>query len=243
MIVIEHLSQRGIQNGKRIALMVGTLILAMPTMALATPIFHQTASYGPSAIDPADSISAAPSVHKTEATPPPPSIIPPPAQVNQLAREGGVASPAQPPTPLPDRPLPRMAETPKLIAPALHAVSLAFAQADIGATISRGQRNEQDPLAKPFTSLPAPGYEAAGMALAVGFNLLADRANRSPRFHRFARSLLYAQIAANAAGFSYTLAGVTPAPICTTGQNGVLVPIPCPPGTPDRATAHIGPRR
>lgn len=85
-----------------------------------------------------------------------------------------------------------------------------MAQADVGATIwikqKYGSVNEHDPLARPFTRLPSPAYEAVSMAMVVGLNLLADRMNRSERFHKFARPMLMIQIGGNAQGLGYTLA-------------------------------------
>jgi hypothetical protein len=43
---------------------------------------------------------------------------------------------------------------------------------------------EADPLARPFTRLPAPAYYATGFALATGVNWLSWRMGRSPRMHR-----------------------------------------------------------
>ena len=43
---------------------------------------------------------------------------------------------------------------------------------------------EGDPLARPFTRLPAPAYYASGFALATGVNWLSWRMGRSPRLHR-----------------------------------------------------------
>ncbi|SRR6266849_7953575 len=42
---------------------------------------------------------------------------------------------------------------------------------------------EADPLARPFTRLPAPAYYASGFALATGINWLSWRMGRSLRLH------------------------------------------------------------
>lgn len=89
-----------------------------------------------------------------------------------------------------------------------HITSIAMAQADVATTMyvknKYGGIDEHDPLARPIVNLPNPAYEAVSMALVVGLNLVADRMNRSVRFHKFARPILAIQIGGNAAGFSYT---------------------------------------
>lgn len=87
----------------------------------------------------------------------------------------------------------------------LHFASFAAAGADFSATTlnhdSWGRHfREYDPLARPVVNLPTPAYGSASTGVTLGINLLADRMNRSPRWHRWARPLLYAQIGANLAG-------------------------------------------
>ena len=104
----------------------------------------------------------------------------------------------------PAKPVPVYKPIPKV----LHIASIFAAQADVAMTMevkhTYGGVNEQDPLARPIVNLPNPAYEIVSMGLAVGLNLLADRAAQSPRWHKFARPLLAAQIIGNSYGFAYT---------------------------------------
>ncbi len=80
----------------------------------------------------------------------------------------------------------------------MHAVSLGAAIADISVTAYGKHRYssgfvEYDVLAKPIVNLPNPVYVPIAVGIVVGFNLMADRMNRSPRFRRFARPMLFLQ--------------------------------------------------
>jgi hypothetical protein len=57
---------------------------------------------------------------------------------------------------------------------------------DQTATIGHGdwRINEQDPLVKPFTQVPAPVFVAGGVAFETGVNWLAWRMGRSRRWHK-----------------------------------------------------------
>ena len=64
---------------------------------------------------------------------------------------------------LPEKPQPKIDAVHKPIAPWLHVASFAAAQADVAMTMSAiqtGAEHEGDPLARPFTNLPPPAYEA-----------------------------------------------------------------------------------
>lgn len=64
--------------------------------------------------------------------------------------------------------------------------------------------NEHDPIARPFTHLPAPGYYAAGAVLATGVNWVAWKMARSDRLHRLWWVPQLCSIAGNMSGYTYT---------------------------------------
>ena len=93
----------------------------------------------------------------------------------------------------------------------MHAVSLGAAVADISVTAYGkhaypypGGFVEYNVLAKPVVNLPNPVYVPLAVGIAIGFNLLADRMNRSRRFHRFARPMLLLQSAGSCYGTAST---------------------------------------
>jgi hypothetical protein len=75
-----------------------------------------------------------------------------------------------------------------------HAVSLGAAIADIS-VVAYGKHQyssgfvESDVLAKTIVNLPNPVYVPIAVGIVIGFNLMTDRMNRSPRLHRFARPM------------------------------------------------------
>ena len=103
-------------------------------------------------------------------------------------------------TPLERKPLPKW----------LHAVSFATGFADLASTAYYknyyGRYFYEDfPLARPLVHQQTSRYVPLGMGMLVGFNLLADRMNRSPRFRRFARPMLALQSVGSCWGLGYTL--------------------------------------
>lgn len=60
------------------------------------------------------------------------------------------------------------------------------AGADVGSTITMLKAGgwEEDPLARPFTNLPKPGYALTSAALAGAVSILGARMQQSRRFHR-----------------------------------------------------------
>lgn len=88
-----------------------------------------------------------------------------------------------------------------------HVASFVAAEGDIAATSRLKQSPgfyEINPAMRPLATLPTAEYVVSASAFNLGLNLLADRLNRSERFHRFARPLLAAQIAGNLAGIAYS---------------------------------------
>ncbi len=63
---------------------------------------------------------------------------------------------------------------------------------------------EQDPLAKPFATMPTPAYYITGVAFATGINWLGLKMARSERWHRVWWLPQVCSIAGNLIGFGYT---------------------------------------
>jgi hypothetical protein len=107
-------------------------------------------------------------------------------------------------SPLPAKPMPKYAPISKVY----HVASVASAMADTGMTLRDkvvyGGFDEYDPVARPIVALPNPAYVAVSVAMVVGWNILADKANESPRFHKVARPMLWLQTAASTYGFGST---------------------------------------
>lgn len=74
---------------------------------------------------------------------------------------------------------------------------------DQTATISHNywRDNEQDPLVKPFTQMPAPAFVAGGVAFETGVNWVAWRMERSRRWHRIWWLPQVCAVGANAYGY------------------------------------------
>ena len=88
-----------------------------------------------------------------------------------------------------------------------------------------GGNFEQDPLARPFTRLPAPAYYASGFAMATGMNWMSLRMSRSPRLRRIWWLLQALTIIGNAQGVrSYYLENDSPplSPRPTGGRAAIL---------------------
>lgn len=103
-----------------------------------------------------------------------------------------------------------MVEQPRIehISPWLHVASIVAAQADVANMMYAKDHGfvEYNPIAAPMVNLPNPAYEVTAMGSAIALNLLADRMNRSRRFHKFARPLLALQIGGNVYGLTSTVA-------------------------------------
>lgn len=81
----------------------------------------------------------------------------------------------------------------------------AAAFMDMGESISlRPWFKEQDPLAKPFATMPTPAYYITGAAFATGINWVGLKMARSERWHRVWWLPQVCSIAGNAFGFGYT---------------------------------------
>lgn len=83
---------------------------------------------------------------------------------------------------------------------------------------------EGNPITRPLVSKSNTTWVPIAVGLTIGENLLADRMNRSPVFHRFARPLLVLQSAGAVTGTIWTVRG--------TFLQGLI------PHTP-RATVHL----
>jgi hypothetical protein len=78
---------------------------------------------------------------------------------------------------------------------------------DQTATIGHGdwRVNEQDPLVKPFTQVPAPVFVAGGVAFETGVNWLAWRMGRSRRWHEIWWLPQICAVGANAYGYDISM--------------------------------------
>jgi hypothetical protein len=101
----------------------------------------------------------------------------------------------------PDRALRRHADWKAFIP--LGAAVYTMGLLDQTATIGHGdwRINEQDPLVKPFTQVPAPVFVAGGVAFETGVNWLAWRMGRSRRWHKIWWLPQVAAVGANAYGY------------------------------------------
>ncbi len=82
----------------------------------------------------------------------------------------------------------------------------AAAFLDMHESVSRRPRfEERDPLAKPLTVLPAPGYYAAGSAFSSSMNWLGWKMSRSKHWHRFWWLPQVTSICGNVFGYVYTV--------------------------------------
>jgi|GEM_PF-4290820 len=112
----------------------------------------------------------------------------------------------------------------------LHATSFATALGDISTTAYAKVLypgpfwREGNPITRPLVSKSNATWVPIAVGLTIGENLLADRMNRSPVFHRFARPLLVLQSAGAVTGTIWTVRG--------TFLQGLI------PHTP-RATVHL----
>jgi hypothetical protein len=81
----------------------------------------------------------------------------------------------------------------------------AAAALDMQESLSlRPRFHEDDPLARPISHLPAPGYYATGIAFATGVNWVGWRFARSERWHSLWWLPQLCSIAGNVAGYGYT---------------------------------------
>lgn len=78
---------------------------------------------------------------------------------------------------------------------------------DQTATIGHGdwRINEEDPVVKPFTNVPAPVFVAGGVAFETGVNWLAWRMGRSRRWHKIWWLPQVAAVGANAYGYDISM--------------------------------------
>jgi hypothetical protein len=112
----------------------------------------------------------------------------------------------------------------------LHAISFATASGDISTTAYAKVLypgpfwREGNPITRLLVSQSNTTWVPIAVALTIGENLLADRMNRSPVFHRFARPLLVLQSAGAVTGTIWTVRG--------TFLEGLIPHAP-------RATVHI----
>lgn len=91
----------------------------------------------------------------------------------------------------------------------LHALSLGTSLLDTANTAYYRNyygRNfyEAFPLSRPLVYQPPSHFVPVAVGIFVGINVLADRMNRSPRFHRYARPMLLLQSAGSSWGLAYT---------------------------------------
>jgi hypothetical protein len=95
----------------------------------------------------------------------------------------------------------------------LHATSFATALGDISTTAYAKVLypgpfwREGNPITRPLVSKSNAIWVPIAVGLTIGENLLADRMNRSPVFHRFARPLLVLQSAGAVTGTIWTVRG------------------------------------
>jgi len=92
---------------------------------------------------------------------------------------------------------------------ALGAGTYVAAGLDMHKTMSIRRSNpgfhETDPLARPFTRLPAPAYYATGLAMATGLNWVSLRMARSQRWHRIWWLPQVCAIGGNLFGYIYSI--------------------------------------
>ena len=102
---------------------------------------------------------------------------------------------------------------PKPIPKWLHLISFSTSLADISTTAYAKSLypgpfwHEDNPITRPLVSKSNVVWVPIAVGLTAGFNLLADRMNRSPVSHRFARPLLVLQSAGSVTGIIWTIRG------------------------------------
>ena len=95
----------------------------------------------------------------------------------------------------------------------LHLISCSTSLADISTTAYAKSLypgpfwREGNPITRPLVSNSNQVWVPIAVGLTLGFNLLADRMNRSPVSHRFARPLLVLQSAGSVTGIIWTVRG------------------------------------